>query len=143
MADEVTRALYVTFATFTLKRSPMAFKKTPAELVRSVRKHLDFLCDESADEAMLKKSKEKLSVHIVSIKFALYGDAESKPREADVNRLVDELFASTLLLSLVTHQTLRDRSTQGRRTHMTSFSDSAKSLLSSTSAHILISSPFS
>ena len=46
---------------------------------------------------------EKISLNLSSMKFMLYGDAENEPKEADVGRLVDELFASNLLLDLLAH----------------------------------------
>lgn len=33
----------------------------------------------------------------------LYGDAENEPKEADITKLVDDLFATNLLLDLLTH----------------------------------------
>ena len=52
---------------------------------------------------LLLQSMEKLSANLAGMKMMLYGDAESEPKEADIARLVDELFASNLLLDLLLH----------------------------------------
>ena len=79
-----------------------ARKKGPVELVRSCKKHVDLLSAAAADdERLIKKSLEKISLNLSNMKFMLYGDAENEPKEADISRLIEELFASNLLLDLL------------------------------------------
>ena len=77
-------------------------KKGPTELVRSVQKHISLLQSLPADdEKSLKKSLEKISLNLSNMKFMLYGDAENEPREADIAKLCDELFATNALIDLL------------------------------------------
>jgi calcium binding protein 39 len=47
------------------------------------------------------QSIEKISSNLSSMKFMLYGDAENEPKEADMNKLVEEIFHTNLLLELI------------------------------------------
>ena len=79
-------------------------KKSPVELVKSTQKHIGLLQSLPADdEKSLKKSLEKISLNLSNAKFMLYGDAENEPKDTDIARLCDELFASNLLIDLLAH----------------------------------------
>jgi hypothetical protein len=47
------------------------------------------------------QSIEKISHNLSTMKFMLYGDAENEPKEAEIHKLVEELFSSDLLLELI------------------------------------------
>ena len=79
-------------------------KKSPAELVKSTQKHIGLLQSLPADdEKSLKKSLEKISLNLSNMKFMLYGDAENEPKDADIAKLCDELFATNALIDLLVH----------------------------------------
>ena len=79
-------------------------KKGPTELVKSVQKHIALLQSLPADdEKSLKKSLEKISLNLSNMKFMLYGDAENEPKDTDIAKLCDELFATNALIDLLVH----------------------------------------
>jgi calcium binding protein 39 len=80
-------------------------KKSPSELVKSTKKHLDVLNDQKSqeDDKIIAKSKEKISLNLSAAKFMLYGDAENEPKAAEIDKLVEDLFATNLLLELLTN----------------------------------------
>jgi len=80
-------------------------KKSPPELIKSTHKHIELLNSyeqqQNAEEKLVKKSQEKITHNLASMKFMLYGDAENEPKESEQSKLVEELFASDLLLELI------------------------------------------
>jgi len=76
-------------------------KKSPQELVKSTKKHVDALNEAKNDEKALKKEMEKISANLSDMKFMLYGDGDNDPKQENIKKLPDELFATDLLLVML------------------------------------------
>jgi len=81
-------------------------KKGPVELVASTDRNLKILLGQKDDQKSTKsaeRANEKLSSNLAQFKVMLYGDGESQPSPDATKRVVDELFRTDLLGSLLEH----------------------------------------
>src|SRR3984893_5797606 len=70
-------------------------KKSPVELIKSTKKHLEILSDSKTSASDHSMSLEKMSANLSAIKLMLYGDNETEPNEENSNKLCDLLFSSS------------------------------------------------
>jgi len=87
-------------------------KKSPPDLIRSTKKHIDILLTELKNEEgktdkteakseKIKKAMDKITANLSDMKFMLYGDGDNDPKQENVKKLADELFGSDLLLIIL------------------------------------------
>jgi len=81
-------------------------KKGPVELVASTERNIKIVAENKEDAknaTTLAKASEKISLNLSHMKFMLYGDGDTEPKQEHAKKLVDEMFRTGLLLQILAH----------------------------------------
>lgn len=77
-------------------------KKGPVELVASTERNIKLIAEEHEAKSE-RRASEKISANLSHMKFMLYGDGDTDPKQENIRKLVDELFRVDLLRQILEH----------------------------------------